>query len=315
MTEQTKEQFLAERQRGLGGSDAASVLGLSPYGGPMGVYRAKVYGAKGDLGDNERAFWGTRLEAVIREVYEERNECAVIVPSLLVHPEHPFLIGHVDGMVVNDDGDRVGLLEIKATGVDQRHDWGETGTDQIPTQYLIQVQHYLGLTDLPWCDVVVLIGGNEYRTYRIDRNQKLIDGIYKKEIEFWLNHVVPKEPPDVDGSPASNEVLVKMYPQAAGERDAWPEIDELASQLRSVQDDLKALEKQEAVLKDKIKQQMGPIAKVRGADYTLSWTEVKGRQTIDSKRLKEEQPEIAAKYMKVGEPTRMLRPYWKKGGE
>ncbi len=307
-----KEQFLAERQRGLGGSDAASVLGLSPWGSPMSVYKQKVYGPGTEL-DNEYVYWGRKLESVIRDVYTEKTGNAVTVPPLLVHPEYPFLIGHVDGMVVDDDGKQIGMIEIKTANISKRDDWGDPGTDQIPKHYMIQIQHYLGLTDVPWCDACVLIGGNDYRTYRILRNQKLIDAIYAKEVEFWRTHVEPQNPPEIDGSAASNDVLVRIYPRAAGERESWPEIDELARKLRDTQTAITALSDEADRLKNLIKEQMGPIAKVIGPDYSFTWAEAKGRQTIDSKRLKEEMPDVAEKYTKVGEPTRVLRPYWKKG--
>ena len=65
----SEAEWLAERTKGIGGSDAAAVLGMSKYNSPLKVYKAKVEGISKDLSDNIYIKKGKDLEALIRNQY------------------------------------------------------------------------------------------------------------------------------------------------------------------------------------------------------------------------------------------------------
>jgi putative phage-type endonuclease len=183
-----EQDFHAVRMTGIGGSDAAAVLGLSKWKTPLQVYLEKL-GQGGLMLDNEAMAWGRALEPVIRQQYAERTGRIVYLPdTALRHKEHDFMIANLDGYT--DDGR---VLEVKTARSGQ--EWGEPGSDEIPTNYLLQVQHYLTVTGFEWADVAVLIGGSDFRIYEIRADKDLQALLIEGEAEFW-QRVQDRNPPD-----------------------------------------------------------------------------------------------------------------------
>jgi len=211
----TEEQLKA-RACGLGGSDCAAALGLSPWKAPVELYHEKC-AALGDeitleveVLPSEPMRWGILLEPVIRQEYALRTGRTVHVPTTtLQHPEHAFMVGNLDG-ITNDQR----LLEVKTART--TYGWGEPDTDQIPQFYLLQVQHYLCITALPVADVAVLIGGQEYRQYEIPADLELQEMIIEGERVFW-DAVLARTPPEIDLShPRALEIVRKLNPGTNG---------------------------------------------------------------------------------------------------
>lgn len=186
-----RDHFLKERMRGIGGSDAPAILGLSARKTPLEVYLEK----RGELApepDNDAMKMGRLLEPIVRQEYAERTGRVVVQPrEMLVHPKYGFVIGHPDGIV---QGEARGY-EGKTARFD--FGWGEPGTDQVPQDYVIQVQHYMLLTGLPVFDVGVLIGGQEFRLYEVPADRELQEMILDAEASFWPR-VAGGEPPEPD---------------------------------------------------------------------------------------------------------------------
>lgn len=201
---------LQRRQQGIGGSDVAATLGLSPWKSPRELYEEKRGGVE-IVEPSEPMRWGTLLEPVIRQEYAERTGRTVRVPTeALVHPTHAFMCANPDGLT--DDGR---VLEVKCAR--NAYGWGEPGSDAIPQHYLLQVQHYLIVSALPVADVAVLIGGCEYRQYEIPADPELQEMLIEGERAFW-EAVESGSPPDVDlDSPRSLEIVRKLYQGTSGE--------------------------------------------------------------------------------------------------
>jgi putative phage-type endonuclease len=183
-----RDEFLADRRSGIGGSDAAAVLGLSKWKTPFAVYQEKV-GEILETTENEAMLWGKALEPVIRQQYAERTGRAVLVPDgMLTHPKHSFMLANLDGFT-----DDKRIVEIKTART--ADEWGEPGTDEVPQAYLIQVQHYMAVTGFPVADVAVLIGGQDFRLYEVPADAELQEMMIEGEAEFW-KRVVDRNPPD-----------------------------------------------------------------------------------------------------------------------
>lgn len=227
-----RDAFHAERLTGIGGSDAAVALGLSPYRTPLELY----YEKRGELPPfegNEATHWGTLLEPVVRDEYARRTGRQVTVPPLLRHPEHPYVIAHADGLT-NDGRAYEGKTARTADG------WGEPGTDQVPQAYLIQCQHVMLVTATPVTDLAVLIGGSDFRTYEIPADRELQELILEREAKFW-QRVQDGRAPDPDFSTESaRDLLKRLYPgtdgseiEATDSHMAWRQTFEEASELSS----------------------------------------------------------------------------------
>ncbi len=218
VTQLSREEWLKERQKGIGGSDAGSVCGVSPWKTALEVYHEKTGSLEGtDLG--EIAEWGLKLEDVIAEEYTNRTGNKVRRNNfILCSEDHPFMIADLDREIVGtDESGRRGGLEIKTSNAFLAKEWGEEGTDEIPETYLMQVQHYMAVTGYDYFDVATLIGGNKMKIYHVERNEELIKSMIYIESNFW-DRVVDRTPPDPDYDHKTTMALLnRLYPGTNGE--------------------------------------------------------------------------------------------------
>lgn len=184
-----------ERVNGIGGSEAAAVLGMSPWKTPYQVYCDKV-GLSGEQEQNPAMEWGSRLEPVIRQKYADETGRTVRWPvgdeyGHMRSGEYPFMLATLDG-IADDDPPRG--LEIKTARYPG--DWGEEGTDEVPQPYVIQCQHYMVVSGLPVFDIALLIGGSDFRIYEVPADQELQDLLIEREADFWrmVEERTPPEP-------------------------------------------------------------------------------------------------------------------------
>jgi len=98
--------------------------------------------------------------------------------------------------------DGQGALEVKTAGHQSAKFWEEG----VPYWYESQVIHQLAVTNRQWADVAALIGGQEYRCYRIKRDDDLVQEVIKLEDAFW-NSVVERIQPPADGTESSARAL------------------------------------------------------------------------------------------------------------
>lgn len=288
-------EILVERRKGIGGSDVAGILGISKWKTPLAVYQDKI-GEAAPIEESPAMFWGTTLEPVIRQRYSDITGREVLIPNgILYSSEHPFMLANLDGFTPCRRG-----VEIKTS----RHgaEWGEEGTDEIPFEYLAQVQHYMIVTGFEVFDVPVLIGGQDFRIYEVEADQDLQSMIIEKEKEFW-EHVESRNPPD----PISLSDVESLYKTAKrsdviGSQQTIIAVEELRNvkaqivNLEAIQDGLELLIKQEMADHDTLCTHDGKIL--------CTWKASKGREYVDSKRLKQEMPEVYQKYAKSTESSR-----------
>jgi putative phage-type endonuclease len=203
------EEQLAERHTGIGGSDAAPALCLSPYKTPLALFLEKRERPEPSPSTLAAFRWGHLLEPVIRQEYATMTGRVVRLPEgTLRHPKHPFMLAHVDG--VTDDQR---IFEAKTARIAEG--WGKSGTDEVPHHYLIQVQHYLAVTGFKVADIAVLIGGNDFRLYEVPADLDLQEMIIDGEQEFW-KLVEANTPPPPEWDIDSVEIVQRLFPGTDG---------------------------------------------------------------------------------------------------
>lgn len=215
------EEQLAERQSGIGGSDAAPALGVSPYKSALALYLEKTQPAAPPPPTLASAFhWGNLLEPLIRQEYANQTGRVIRVPpGTMRHAKYPFVLAHLDG--ITEDG-RV----FEAKTARSADGWGNPGTDEVPHHYLIQVQHYLAITGFEFADIAVLIAGNDFRLYEVAADAELQQMIIDGEAEFW-DRVRKEQPPNPDFTrPDVHEIVRRMYPGTDGRTLIATESDE-----------------------------------------------------------------------------------------
>lgn len=195
----------------IGGSEAAAALGLSKRKSALQLYLEKR-GESPPMLDNAWLRWGRILEPVVRQEYAEQTGREVrLTGKALRHAKYPFIAGHPDGGT--DDGR---LYEGKTARTAEG--FGEPGTDQVPQDYLVQVQHYLLITGLSVADLAVLIGNCDFRIYEIPADKELQAMIMEGEAAFWqrVEKEIPPEPQWE--SPTALDTLKHLYPGTNGHR-------------------------------------------------------------------------------------------------
>jgi putative phage-type endonuclease len=196
VTPAERHAWLAERRTGIGGSDVAAILGLSPWRTPVQVWLDKT-GQAEDQPESAAMHWGNVLEEPIAQEYAASTGRGVIRwPKTIRHPSLPFL-ANVDRLVVGwkpiieiEDAERG--LECKTAGGPFA---AEPWADGVPMYYVSQCQWYMGITHLPRWDVAALIGGSDFRIYEMAADPDLQGELHTRCLDWWQRYVLGNTPP------------------------------------------------------------------------------------------------------------------------
>ncbi|KIH69919.1 YqaJ viral recombinase family protein [Salinicoccus roseus] len=294
------EEWLQHRQTGIGGSDAGTILGVNKWKSKTQLFFEKTNPELRQDIDNEYIYWGNVLEDVVAKEFENRTGKRVRRDNrMLRHPEHDFMLANLDRVVVGEKA----LLECKTTSQYNKDQWEG---DEIPAQYLCQVQHYMAVTGYEKAYIAVLCGGNNYIWKEIERDEELIDIIIEAEKDFWENHVQAGVIPEIDGSDATSDFINYMYKDIDDEEVALSEdADTLLKAIEACKRDIKETKELQAKYENQLKDQLGHNIAGKTESYLVTWKPQK-RKSLDSKRLKEEQADLIKGYYKESE-TRVLR--------
>jgi putative phage-type endonuclease len=300
MKSQASDQ--AVRQTGIGGSDCAVVFGLNPYKTRYQLYLEKVGEvAAPDLSDNEAVYWGTIHEDNVARRYAEKLGVKIRRNNrTLRHPDHPFLMAHLDREVVGTDT----ILECKTAGEYMSSQWGDEYTAQVPEHYLLQCLHYLVVTGKAECHLAVLIGGNKHRVYVIKaadfpKECALIPIVVGK---FWSRC----QNLDAPGLETIEDLALKYPTDTTPSVQASPDVVEAVRDLESLREKLKALEQTEKDLKFAVCAAIGDAAELLQGNLRLATFKGQSTSRLDGAALRAAEPAIAEKYTKTT-TARVLR--------
>ncbi len=191
----TPEQINARKQ-GIGASESVILFPQIPnsYSTPYQLWMEKTGRIERQQELNDFQWWGHALEPVIAQRYElETGETLEYRSETVVHPELPYMLCHPDRYVV---GKRK-LVEIKGVSYDPDK-WGEAGTDHIPPEYVIQVQHQLACTGYEEADLIAFfLNYRKSVIYKLRRDNDLIDAIQCAVSNFWKFNVLADEAPEL----------------------------------------------------------------------------------------------------------------------
>jgi putative phage-type endonuclease len=296
MDAKERKAWLAKRRKSLGGSDAASILGLSKWTTALDIYLSKTDDDYRDE-SNYAMYRGRILEPAILQMYSDATGLAIERPrEMFYHKDCEFISATLDGIAAR-------TIVVDAKTARSKNGWGEPFTDDVPLDYLIQQQQYMGVVGLYVADLAVLFGDFDFAIYRIARDDELIEMIFAAEKKFWIENVVARVPPE----PRDARDAIKLFPRATeklAKQASSETLAELAA-LAQLKRELEELEDARDALEAKIKSAMGVASVLKNRDEILArWSNVAARETIDAKRLKQELPNLYKVYAKLGEPTR-----------
>lgn len=311
-----EDEWRAARSTFVGGSEVAALMGLSPWADAWKVYGQKT-GLVPPLEDNQKLRLGRRMEKVIADEYELLTGRKVrrVENTVYRHPELPELGASPDCLCIEEERG----VEFKNVGQYAMDGWGDEGSDQIPTHYLIQVQTYLEVLNLPVWDVAAMMAGQEVRLYTVERNTTLGAEIRRVVKTFWGDHIATGNPPPVDASDTASLWLKEKFPKNRTPlRVAEPHEAKLLEDLRDVRAALAKLENREKELTNLLKLAIGEAEGFTAECGSVTWKERSGRQSTDWEALVEAQkipPQVVERYTKVAPATRYFLPNFKKGAK
>lgn len=282
--EMSREEWLEERRKGIGGSDAAAALGLSKWKTPFMLYLEKTGEIKpSDPG--EAAYWGTRLEEVVAEEFTVRTGKKVRRRNAIFSdPERPFMLANIDREVV---GENAGL-EVKTTGAWGKDEWAD---DKVPDAYLIQAQHYMSVMGWDRVYFAVLIGGQRFLWKEVPRDDELIGAIREREAEFW-QRVEKFDPPDVDGSEGAADFLARLYPEGMPDKIDLPEDSDFwMTEWENARTEESAAKARKEEAANKLKAMLKDHERGAWGLREVVWKNVT-QERVDSKALKEKYPDV-----------------------
>lgn len=285
--EMTHQEWLQERTKGIGGSDASIILGLNKYKTPFELWLEKT--GQTNLEDiaGEAAYFGNLLEDLVAKEFEVRTGKKVRRNNfMLQHPEHPFITANIDRKVVGEDA----LLECKTASAYLKDDWE---SEEIPAPYLVQVQHYLGVLGYKKAYIAVLIGGQRFVWKEIERDEELIQMIFDEEVHFWNHHVLGNVPPALDGSSAAEQFLKERYQETDPDKvvDLTFDYKEKLDNYLQLKDNIKQLQELAKQTENELKHELKDAETGFVKNYQVNWKPVTSNR-IDSKLLKSKYPDV-----------------------
>ena len=292
-----REEWLQVRKGGIGSSDAAAAVGLSPYRSQLELWMEKTGRSPGYQPStlDDPTYWGTQLEPLVASAYSERTGRKVRkLNAVLQHPTFSFMLANIDREVVGSD--EVQILECKTAGEFGSRLW-QSG---VPEYVQLQVQHQLAVTGKTAADVAVLLCGQKLEVHRINRDDEVIARLVVLEAEFW-EHVIQDTPPKADGSASAANSLRRLYPGGATTVN-FSENSELSQCFRDLlvlRSELDAKEARAEVLKQSLQQAMGDASRAIFSDGEVAFKRSKDGTSVDIKRLAADYPDIVAGYTVV----------------
>jgi putative phage-type endonuclease len=221
-----REQWLIERRKRLGATDVASILELDPYRSAYEVWLDKT-GQLEPWEGNEATQLGNLLEPALLTIAEGKYASGKQFETQLsvVHSSLP-IAATLDGYVRDDNLP----VEIKTAGMvnafAELSQWGEAGSDQIPQNYLVQVQTQMMCCDARRAKVLALIFGRGIVEYEVERDDVVCEIIGKQCEAWWNRYVVNGEHPYPDPTPP-----IELLKRIKREPESVVELDEAAVEL------------------------------------------------------------------------------------
>lgn len=286
-----KTEWLKYRKQGIGGSDAGAVCGFNPYCTAIQVFQDKTSENIEDI-DNEAMRQGREFEDYVAKRFMEATGKKVRRANAMFYDErNPFMLADVDRMVV---GENAGL-ECKTASPYMADKWKD---GNIPMSYQIQCYHYMSVCNAEAWYIAVVIYGREFKFYKIERDQQIIDDLIQIEKDFWENNVLKNVIPSPDGSKLADSVIAEYFKESNSRVIPLNGFDDKLKRRQELVDLMQKMDTEKKQIEQELKMYLGEAETAENEQFRVSWKSVYSNR-IDEKRLKEEQPEIYEEYRKL----------------
>lgn len=328
-----EKQWLEWRRKGIGGSDASIVLGISPFATARDLYFDKlgVVSYKDDNSNWVALQIGHLLEDLVAEIFHKKTGFPIYqIKKMFYHPLYPYMLADVDYFVTLPSGETA-ILEIKTTNYNGKDAWWMDGKETVPVNYEAQGRHYMAVTNLNHVFYCCLYGNSEDNVIirHIERDAAYEEELTALEGIFWNENVLKKIPPPYT---EDGDLVLQSVKHQVGMAD--PEVPavelslplascvvrftELQAQKKLADAQSKKIEGEMKRLQGRIVEAMGKsctaVCTTGGSSYTVTYNPSKksGISKDNLIRLQAQHPDIYQDYVTVSENRRF---YVKKSQE
>ena len=321
----SRDEWLAWRRKGIGGSDVAAIMGISPFRTARDIYYDKLNIAPIEEDDDNwvaKEMWHL-LEDLVAKIFQKKTGYEVFqVKKMFYHPNYPFMLADVDYFVRLPDG-TTAILEIKTTNYNAKDKWWLDGKKIVPVYYEFQGRHYMAVTDIDRVFFCCLYGNTEEEVIirEITRNEAIEEEMIFLEQDFWEEHVQKKTPPPYT---ESGDLIIdssRRYSGPADQNAPTVTLDlgmtatlmrflELQEEKKNAEKYSKKLDTDLQRLKGILIAEMGSsctaVCEKDGNSYTITYNPIR-KPGIDKDgllRLELQYPDIYQKFVKVSEIRR-----------
>lgn len=277
--------------------DAGAICGVNPYSSAMKVFRDKTNEVVEEQ-DSEAIRIGHDLEEYVAQRFTEATGLKVRRSNYMYRSvENPFMIADIDRVIIGEDAG----LECKTASAYNADKWAD---GNIPLHYIMQCYHYMAVTGKKVWYIAAVILGREFTYRRLEWDDDLIERLISIEADFWNNHVAKGIIPPPDGSKACDEVLEQYFHTAKkASAIALVGFDEKLRRREEILGFISELQAEQKQIEQEVKLFMQDNELASSDSFRVSWKNIDATK-LDTKRIKEERPELYADYGKVSHSRR-----------
>jgi len=322
----SRDEWLSYRRQGIGGSDAAAVLGISPFRTAVDLYYDKLNLPIDDDGSNWVAMeMGTLLEDLVARIFAKKTGLRIYQRKCMFqHPHHLWMLADLDYLVELPDG-TTAILELKTTNYNARDKWEHNGREIVPVYYEVQGRHYMAVMNIDRVYFCCLYGNSEDEVMirRIDRDMDYESELIALEEDFWLNHVQAQVPPPyveddgelileslrrLRGPSRKDAPPVLLTPPQSAKVFHYMELRDkklaLDAEVRKLEDEMRRMK---ALILVDMKGGCKAVYEDASGQYTVTFSQSRREGIFKDNllRLKEAYPDIYAEYATTSESEKM----------
>lgn len=274
--EAAKAAWLEKRKHYVTGTDAAKLLGLSPFGGIFDVWLDKT-GQAPEFTQNAAMRAGSAFESAILKMYAEDTDAKlehVDGYTLVTCDKYPRLGASLDGW-----NHTLGC-PVDAKNIRWKNEkWGDAWTDEFPEYYKTQLQVQMMVTGAKFAHLAVMFSGQDLCIYVMEYDEELARKIVEASEAFWP-YVENSEMPEASGSESTSDYIKEHFAEGTPDKEKEPD-EELAKNVEAyvkASDDEKSAKARKDEAANRIRVFMGDATVVPGF---CTWKNNKGKTETD----------------------------------
>lgn len=247
--ENNSPQWHALRKTGIGGSDVAAITNCNPWTSPFTLWAKKTGRIEDSVGSSEAAEWGTRLEPVVIDKFEQEHPDLIVHRNVgtWAHRERPWQLANPDA-IIEDQAGNFGILEIKTARYED--DWA----NGVPAYYRTQVNWYLQTFNFKHAYVATLFSGSHYQEYELEADSFEQD-VNLEAVERFRTYLETDTQPDFDGALNTYQTVREIHPDIDPDQEI--ELGDLGMYLDLALYELDQAERKANALKSEVLDAMG----------------------------------------------------------